>query len=258
MRPAPLYSALPPNIKQLLQRSLARGLGEGNGEAKVFFRADDIGVPGHQFERLIQLFVGHGQPLCLAVVPTWLTQNRLATIHTLTGKKNSSQWCWHQHGWLHRNHETLGKKQEFGSGRPAKDQLADLRKGQLRLQSLLGNELSPFFTPPWNRCSGHTLQGLQDLGFLAVSRSMGAKPVAPEGLPDLPINVDLHTRKEEIPEHSWQLLLQELEDGMRTGSTGIMIHHQRMSPTAYEFLAILFEVIASFPKISSLTFPGLL
>ena len=42
----------------------------------VFFRADDIGVPGKQFRKLIHVFARYQVPLSMSVVPTWLTAAR--------------------------------------------------------------------------------------------------------------------------------------------------------------------------------------
>ncbi|MBU0945035.1 MAG: polysaccharide deacetylase family protein [Proteobacteria bacterium] len=250
---ASLYKKLPADTEKRLQLALDRGLAEGKGEAEIFFRADDIGVPGEQFSHLIQLFLTARLPLCLAVVPSWLTTVRCQQLIGLTGQ-NSSQWCWHQHGWLHRNHESEGKKQEFGSSRPPRQQWADLAKGKERLLSIMGKTFSPFFTPPWNRCSLDTLHALQDLRFRAVSRSAGAKPLSPPGLPDLQVNTDLHTRKEEHPEECLHNLLQELESGLRGGRSGIMIHHQRMDRTAFAFLAVLLNLIVSHPSLYPVRF----
>lgn len=248
-----LYQKLPKNSDKLLRNAVAKGLANGTGSAQIFFRADDIGVPGEQFSKLIQSFTANKLPLCLAVVPTWLTENRLATLQQDT-VKGSSQWCWHQHGWRHRNHETQGKKQEFGSARSPATQVADLRKGKNRLEQILGDEFSLYFTPPWNRCSSDTLEGLQTLGFNAVSRSQNAKPPAPKNFPDIQVNIDLHTRKETNSKKCMQDLLTEISLGIASGTGGIMIHHQRMNHAAFDFLALLLQIIASNPKLDSTHF----
>jgi hypothetical protein len=248
-----LYTKLPHDTGRQLEQSIERGLNRGAGEVQIFFRADDIGVPGKQLSQLIHLFVKHRLPLCLATVPTWLTAERFQTLEKLTGGP-SSQWCWHQHGWLHRNHERSGKKQEFGAGRPAEKQLADLKKGQERLLNIMGDSFGPFFTPPWNRCSHETLKGLTDFGFLAVSRSRNAQPLSPPNLPDLQVNIDLHTRKEVDPERSFQIFLEELEDSIAGGRGGVMIHHQRMNQAAFDFLALLLSIISSKQKLHPVRF----
>jgi uncharacterized protein DUF2334 len=252
-----LYTKLPDNTEFQLRSALEKGLTNGTGGANIFFRADDIGAPGKQFSQLIELFKRHKLPLCLAVVPTWLTTTRFDTLQSLTGK-HDSQWCWHQHGWLHINHEIEGKKQEFGSARPATEQIQDLENGKKRLSTLMGNSFSPFFTPPWNRCSIDTLHGLHTMGFKAVSRSIHAKPISPPKLPDLQINIDLHTRKETEPELSFHKLLQELEQGIISGTGGVMIHHQRMNKSAMDFLDLLLKTVASLPAIRPLLFQELI
>ncbi len=248
-----LYQKLPHNSDKLLRKAVDKGLANGKGNARIFFRADDIGVPGEQFSKLIHSFTTNKLPLCLAVVPTWFTEHRLTSLQHDTGK-GSSQWCWHQHGWLHRNHETVGKKQEFGSGRPPAAQVADLRKGKNRLEQILGNEFSHYFTPPWNRCSGDTLEGLQMLGFKAVSRSRNAKPPAPENFPDFQVNIDLHTRKETDPQKCMQHLLTEISEGIAGGTGGIMLHHQRMNQAAFDFLDLFLHIIASNPQLHATHF----
>ena len=252
-----LYKKLPSNTEVMLQTAIAKGLDQGSGQANIFFRADDIGVPGQQFSKLTQLFRKYKLPLCLAVVPTWITEDRFTTLLIETGLEQK-QWCWHQHGWLHRNYETNGKKQEFGPGRSAKKQVNDLQKGKERLQKILGNNFSPFFTPPWNRCSSDTLNGLKLLNFQAVSRSRNARPTPPAGLTDIQINIDLHTRKEPDPEKCFTELLTEISEGIAAGRGGIMIHHQRMNQTAFDFLDLLLQILRSDSRLHPLLFQELL
>jgi hypothetical protein len=206
--------------------------------ATVFFRADDIGVPGDRFGRLIEIFRQHGVPLSLAVVPAWLTSERWAALMKRC-RNSPSLWCWHQHGWRHKNHERRWKKQEFGPSRSPAEIELDLVRGRDRLVSIMGSDFYPLFTPPWNRCSEKTLELLARLGYRAVSRSWDAKPVSERGLPDVPVNVDLHTRKETRSEDGWQNLLQELETALSNSCCGIMIHHQRMNAAAFEFMEML-------------------
>jgi hypothetical protein len=208
----------------------------------VFFRADDIGVPGRSFQRLIQIFQQHGTPLGLAVVPTWLTPARWERLQTLT-RDGTGLWCWHQHGWRHCNHEAAGKKQEFGPARPPERVSTDLRRGRERLEELMGPAFYPAFTPPWNRCSAEALTMLQQSGYHAVSRSAGSLPAAPSGLPDLAVNVDLHTRKEPGADLGWQGLQADLQAAIATGRCGIMLHHQRMNETAAAFLDALLAAL---------------
>ncbi len=256
MKPSALYHHLPHDCAHQVRTAIKKGLAKGNGEAVIFFRADDIGVPGKQFSQLTTLFNTHQLPLCLAVVPTWLTDSRFQTLQSLTGP-GSSQWCWHQHGWRHKNHEPAGKKQEFGPNRPAALQIADLVKGKNRLEHIMGKIFYPSFTPPWNRCSIDTLNGLRKLGFSAVSRSNKARPVTPAGLPDHQVNIDLHTRNDENPQLAFAKLLLEIEQSVSRGTAGVMIHHQRMNKAAVTFLGSLLETVACIPSLHPVQFTDL-
>jgi len=213
-------------------------LGSDRGECTIFFRADDVGVPGYQFSRLVDLFRRHRVPLTLALVPAWLTASRWGRLLEISGR-DPVLWGWAQHGWRHRNYAPQGKKEEFGSARSSGAKRRDLLRGFERLSSLVGEELLPIFVPPWNRCDEETLMALRDLGFKALSRSLGAQPAAPPGLPDYPVTVDLHTRREENGQAGRLALLRELGEALSRPLCGIMIHHQRMNEAAFAFLDLL-------------------
>ncbi|MCX5884183.1 MAG: DUF2334 domain-containing protein, partial [Deltaproteobacteria bacterium] len=83
-------------------------------------------------------------------------------------------------------------------------------------------------------------------------------PRPPKGLPDFSVNVDLHTRRETTPEAGWQSLWKELSSGISSGTSGIMIHHQRMNETAFEFLKVLLDVMMQHPHIQPIHFNDML
>ena len=222
----------------------------------TFFRADDIGVPSYNFFAMTDCFTRHNLPLCLAVVPAWLTDPRWEAIEQRVDT-TLPLWCWHQHGWSHRNHETTGKKYEFGPSRTGADIESDLIQGRTRLESVLGKDYSPFFTPPWNRCSPVTLDALARLQFHGVSRSRGEQK-QPAPLPDLYINVDLHTRKEDDPDTSLHNLCDEFAHAIENMHVGIMLHHQRMDRPALLFLDGLLRIIAAQPRLKACDFNQLI
>lgn len=203
---------------------------------ELFFRADDIGVPGDNCRKMLEMFRRHRVPLHLAVTPAWLTQSRWATLQEWAG--NDDLWCWHQHGWRHVNHQLTGKKGEFGTDRSRQAKRADLIKGRTKLESIMGDAFQPVFTPPWNRFDAETGELLHELGYRAVSRSVGEmkKVGLPEGLPDVAINVDLHTRSETDPAKGLAALVAEFESAVDSGRVGVMLHHQRMNGAAFDFL----------------------
>jgi peptidoglycan/xylan/chitin deacetylase (PgdA/CDA1 family) len=229
----------PAAMEEELRRRLDPLAPHGGG-CTIFFRADDVGVPGYQFTRLVGLFRRHQVPLTLALVPAWLTATRWRRLLEISGR-DPVLWGWVQHGWRHRNHAPQGKKEEFGPARASDAKRRDLLRGFERLSSLVGEALLPVFVPPWNRCDGETLTALRDLGFKALSRSLGARPAAPPGLPDYPVTVDLHTRREDDGEAGLLALLKELSEGLSRPLCGIMIHHQRMTEVAFAFLDLLLQ-----------------
>jgi hypothetical protein len=245
-QPSVIWRSKPEGLRQRLYRAIEGGLSDCRlPSSSIFFRADDIGVPGKNFERMMTLFARVRTPLALAVVPAWLTPARWRAIRDM-GRGAGDLWCWHQHGWRHVSHATSGKKQEFDSRRGPDRIERDLSLGKTRLLQMMGEDFFPGFTPPWNRCGKETLDLLRDMGFLFVSRSMGAVPPPPDGLPDFPVNVDLHTRKEILAEDGWDRLFSEIRGGIAGGRCGVMIHHQRMNDGAFDFLAMCLDVLKAF------------
>ncbi len=239
--PCELWRRPPADALERLERAIGNASGR---PATVFFRADDIGLPGSQLAGMTALFVRRGVPLALAVVPTWLPMRHADLKSQLA--PGGDLWCLHQHGFRHANHEQgtpARKKSEFGPARSVEAKQRDIFRGRDILESHFGERLYPLFTPPWNRCDGETLSILAELGFKAVSRSAGARPTTPRDLQELTVNVDLHTRKEPTAESALAALLDELEQGLAKGHCGIMLHHQRMNRAALEFLDRLLTVI---------------
>ena len=247
---------LPQEVNLTIKNIIQEGLST-NGHINVFFRADDIGVQSINFSRMMSLFLKYRIPLCLAVVPAWLTEFRWKTMDGFI-KKGEDLFCWHMHGYRHINHETQGKKQEFGPARSDLELANDLSRGHARLKSIMGKMLTPVFTPPWNRCSLATMNRLKIIGFKGVSRSYGSLPLPPRGFKDFPVHVDLHTRKEKLAEQGWQKLMEEFTRGMDSSACGIMIHHMLMNDQAFIFLEYLLKLFTAYKKINFVTFNDLM
>ena len=252
-----IYSVSHRNGRRKIKECISRGCHSRTEPALIFFRADDIGIPSRQFQLLIYCFIKHRMPLCLATVPSWLTPERFLALKHVTGV-NSTQWCWHQHGRLHHNFEQYGKKQEFGPARDESEITNSLKKGKQRLQDIMADDFQLIFTPPWNRCSAQTIDSLVELKFSALSRSLGAKPETVPELPDFQVGVDLHTRKEISPHLGFNNLCIELDENIRSGQCGIMIHHQRMNNRAFELLDLLLAIIKNSPQLTPVLFSDLI
>jgi len=254
-----IWHRFPSDIVSRTEYCVAAGCEQKShrGDAYVFFRADDIAVSGKNFMHLLEIFSQHRVPLCLAVVPAWLTKTRWLALK-MAGKSTAPLWCWHQHGWRHINHEIEGKKQEFGPVRSRADLEHDIGCGRQRLANLMGKSFYPVFTPPWNRCDQKALDVLKNLRYAAVSRSRGSSPASAEGLPNFDINVDLHTRKEKTPAAGWNNLFDELQQAITSGRCGIMIHHQRMNAAAFDFLEILIMTLGRYKALKLVHFEDMI
>ncbi len=236
----------PPYVEESLQEVLSR-IPAGR-RLPVFFRADDIAEPDDALKDLMALFTRHRVPLAMAVVPARFTMPYWRALKAMAAAE-PDLWCWHQHGWRHINHERKGKKQEFGPSRSRVQLETEVDWGRQWLHSVMEESFTPIFTPPWNRCSAETLALLKTRGYLAVSRSVGSRPDPPEGLPDIAVNIDLHTRREKDPRQSWGNLLQEMSAATDQGRWGVMIHHRLMSPVALTFLDILLGLLSADPRV---------
>jgi len=257
-----LWHAVPSNIRERLTLCIERGIEDFHAQPrttlsspKIFFRADDIAIPSTQCRTMLKIFAEQNTPLALATVPAWSTPSHIETILSVAPSSNDL-WCWHQHGWSHVSHARHGKKCEFGDDRPAKACFEELKMGKETLYTLLGDTVQPIFTPPWNRMGDESIRMAKQLGFKAISRSASA----PEQsiLPDIPVNVDLHTRGELTAESGWNALLVELQAGIASGACGVMLHHERMNSAAEDFLQQLLIILQSCPVQPVPLYPDML
>jgi hypothetical protein len=246
----------PVDLTAQLRGCIDRACDRCSETIRVFFRDDDVAVPGDRFAKMMGLFKSLAVPISLAVVPAWLTRNRWQEIR-YQFNAGSRLWCWHQHGWRHVNHEKSGKKQEFGPSRSSAQLSEDLLKGRRRLEDVIGKRFYPVFTPPWNRCSAEALRLIYDLGYKAVSRRPSTHP-APVNIKDLPVRLDLHTRKDTQFFRGWKDFLQEIEHSLSSGCCGIMLHHRRMNPYAFACLEVLLNLLVTHPRIRLVNFRDLL
>lgn len=239
--PSALWRTPPTDFEARLSALLAAGL--GRGPLRVYCRADDVGMGGTAFCEMITCFARHKVPLALAVVPSWLPLglSRLGRDMDFA----DPLWSLHQHGYRHASTARSGKKMEFGPDMPGDAKRRLLAAGRDMLRRAFGGRFVPLFTPPWNRCDQTTMEILRELGFAGTSRWQGALPAVPLGLRELPVNVDLHIRKEADPEAQLCGLLAELRGALSLGYLGLMLHHQRQTGASLEFLDLLLGRLAA-------------
>jgi len=235
---------------------LCRGLDELVAQQRtvnVFFRDDDVDEDEPSLRRLLAFFAEFEVPVNLEIIPAQLTDAAIGLLREAPALVELNQ-----HGWQHVNHEEEGRKCEFGASRSFEEQLADIARGREVLEHAFGEAFSPVFTPPWNRCTEETHRALDQLGFLALSKLRGSKPVTGYGFRELSVTLDLFRWKggaamkppdEFIGELTTQL--QEL------GTVGIMLHHKMMNAEAYAMLPYLMNELRRSEAIRFHTFQSL-
>ncbi len=225
-----------PGWKQMLDEASVRMA--STLESPIFFRADDIGVASKAFDSLCRLFRHYQVPLAMAVIPAWLSGTRQEKL-TQAAPVDESLWNWHQHGWRHTNWQKEGEKSEFGLGRAPEYQFEDIQHGRAKMERIFGPNFVPVFTPPWNRFSPATLSVLRKLDFKGISAATPYPSCikSGHGLKCFPVRLWLHTRESVSPASDFTLLIDQFNGLSKIkGPAGIVVHHRRMSPFAFEFL----------------------
>lgn len=198
---------------------------------KLFFRNDDVGWNVQEFERLLQVFAKNGQKINAAAIPSACADTyKKKSFHEY---KNTVQF--HTHGYAHLDHQSEGKKAEFGSARSHTSVKKELRDSFLLSQDLFGELFFPGFTPPWNRMDESLLHLLPEAGFRILSRDGGQKSLV-SGIKDLNIQIDLHTSKHPRAHTVQSLFDDSMAIAKTEGIVGIMIHHKHMEDFDFIFI----------------------
>ncbi len=215
----------------------------------VFIRDDDAGWNDAQLLTLLDLTRRCGVPIDLAVIPGAVGRGlarelraRIAAAPGLLGV--------HQHGNTHLNHESEGRKCEFGASRDAQQQREDLSRGQTQLGEHFGELLLPVFTPPWNRCTEVTPTLLAELGFAALSRDRGAKPLQ-HALQEIAVDIDWSKHLREGGAFALAAAVaQALRDRAADGQPlGLMLHHAVMTGEEMSLLMELLVALTNHPNL---------
>ena len=226
----------------------------------VFFRDDDAGWEDERLLTLLDVFDEQRAPIDLAVIPQALTRE-LALDLCVRRARARDRLGLHQHGYAHTNHETTGRKCEFGPARAAEQQAQDVMVGQLRLRALLG-VIDPIFTPPWNRCTQATVEAVQMSGLKVLSRDAGAAALELGGLRDCPVHVDW-CKWTNTPTPDWAMLDQQLALAVKQGepggdrnvaadganTLGVMLHHAVMVDADWQMLRKLLALLHQHPRV---------
>lgn len=232
------------NVFAPLEKALQQRA-EAGTPVQVFFRDDDAADDLPALRRLLQLFQAQQTPLNLAVIPGTLTAAGRALLLSAV-EAAPELFELQQHGWQHVNHETTGRKCEFGASRSLAEQFADLQRGQARLNEAFGAHWFPVFVPPWNRCTATTAEALAQLGFRGLSRLRGEAPLAGATLPEIPVTLDLFRWQGGAQLRPPAELSAELgaQVAVTAAPVGVMLHHKVMDETALAFVAALLRVFS--------------
>jgi hypothetical protein len=205
----------------------------------VFVRDDDGGWDNDALFALLETTQCLGVPVDVAVIPDACD----AVLASALGATDRALVRLHQHGRAHANHETNGRKCEFGPSRSPHEQHRDLIEGRARLRDLLGDRVDPIFTPPWNRCTAATSRYLVDLEYELLSRDLTAGRFADDRLHELPVSLDWTGRRGvKGGRDAWG---RTIADGIRDARAplGLMLHHAVMTSDDRRLLSQLLEVL---------------
>lgn len=228
--------------------ALLRALDRAEAPVSFFVRDDDAGWADDRLFELLRVMEVAEMPIDLAAIPTAITPELGRELKAR--KRAGHRLGIHQHGFAHLNHETRGRKNEFGAGRELVHREADLRRGRDILRAAFEESLDPIFTPPWNRVSPDTPFMLAALGFAALSRDV----TAPEqhALPEVVVHSDWSKQ--------WRLAVQcqtdptqrianDLARHVAPGAClGLMLHHAAMGPAELDSLGKLLAAWGSHPN----------
>jgi predicted deacetylase len=224
--------------------SVRSALDRAASPVAFFVRDDDAGWSDDCLYRLLDVTQRFKVPIDLAVIPAAVGAS-LARELRLALDRTGEGISVHQHGLAHVNHESIGRKAEFGPSRSFVRQREDIGTGQRKLQDRLGAALCPIFTPPWNRCVPATGAALLELGFQVLSCDAGAPAMAAEGLEELPVHLDWTGRRGA----RWGAELWGMAIASRIATAaspiGLMLHHAVMTADDRRLLSELLAVLST-------------
>lgn len=224
---------------------LERALDQHTEPIDVFFRDDDAGWDDDALFRLIDVFITSAVPIDLAAIPEAMSPRLAARLRPL----REAGVRVHQHGRSHTNHQSEGRKCEFGSHRTTDELHSDVLLGQRQLRELFGDDLDPVFTPPWNRCVPSITDALAEAGISVLSRDHTAAPLTlpPAGLREVPVNVDWFGQHKGV---RWTLADrgQRMADRVDShGYLGVMLHHAVTTKADRHAVSELVSLVATHP-----------
>ena len=231
---------------------LRAALDGANAPVEFFFRNDDGGWEQEALFRLLQIAAAFGVVIDLAAIPAAMTDGQAKRISEFAARTGAVRI--HQHGFMHANHESDGRKCEFGAARARARQWLDIKLGKARLADFFSAGVDPIFTPPWNRCTQGTVAALKDEGFLALSRDDTAAPLDLSGLYDIRVNADWRAPDSTRAKYAGGGA-GRIADLVAAGERriGVMTHHAVMDDALFESFEAMLGVLADHPRAAFTT-----
>ncbi len=223
----------------------------------VFLRNDDGDKDEDTLRQLLDSTLSRQIPLHIAVIPGTLTH---AGVRLLRDVKHAQPELLElgQHGFQHLNHETEGRKCEFGASRTFEQQLEDISKGKKILEETLLDYFAPIFTPPWNRCTKDTLKIVEQLGFSGFSRDNSNPLATGYKFQEVSTTLDFFTWKDGAKLKEPKELTEELIKQLNAHRPiGLLLHHKVMDVRAFAFLDELLAELKRYPIIEFHTLQSL-
>ena len=237
-------------------RPLREALDAAPAPVTFFFRDDDAGWDDARLFALLDLFAQRTVPIDLAAIPLDVTRQLAAAL--LARAERTQPLAFHQHGYAHVNHETEGRRCEFGPARAAAAQLEDIGAGRRRLAELFGPALQPIFTPPWNRCTAATGACLVELGIPVLPRDRTAEPLELDGLRELPVQVDWFAKRKGRPLGRAAVGEQLGARAGEPGPLGVMLHHVEMDTEDMTAMAEVLDLVSAHERARCLSMAAVL
>jgi predicted glycosyltransferase len=257
---APKVSSPSANFSTLFETVLKPQLDILQAKGKtlsVFLRNDDGDKDEDSLRQLFDITLSRQVPLHVAVIPKSLTN---AGVRLLRDVKHAQPDLLElgQHGFQHLNHESEGRKCEFGASRTFEEQFNDIANGKKILEETLQEYFAPIFTPPWNRCTKDTLKAVEQLDFEILSRDNSNPPATAYRFQEISTTLDFFTWKDGAKMKQPQDLTEELLKQLTTHRpVGLLLHHKVMNAEAFSFLDELLAELKRYPIVQFHTLQSL-
>lgn len=233
--------------EQLFLNSLAKYLAsEVKTGAELFFRLDDFAKSNDRAYQLMKIFKQFNIPITLAIIPNDLDD---ILVQFLKKEKEKSNIDLIIHGYKHHNYNDnlLGSKSEWGNNRSEDEIMQDIKSAIQIMNMKFGNLWSSIFCPPWNTISPKAQSIINELGFNKISTSRSDVVNTIEVLQDVPVAVDLISKKKTDRYSQFKQVILEIKDCDRLG---IMIHYDQLSPADLIFLTEVLKTLINSNKLS--------